>query len=78
LYLSRIVVGLAVGRLRLRSAVTGFGAWVGAPALGLVVLQMAFQIPYAGLISRLVVACLGLGVAALFARRLDQTRRLAG
>lgn len=65
LYLAKIFVGAFLGRLILRTDSPGRGPMVQALLIGLIILTVAFQIPYAvGTVIRFVTFCFGLGAFA--------------
>ena len=65
LYLAKIFVGASLGQLVLRRNSTSRGQQIGALILGLVILTIAFQIPFAvGKVIHIVTFCFGLGAFA--------------
>lgn len=65
LYLAQIFVGTFLGQLVLRRNTSGRGQMIETLIIGLVILTIAFQIPYAvGMIIRLITVCFGLGAFA--------------
>jgi hypothetical protein len=61
-------VGLALGRLLLRTGGRSFGSWLGALALGVLVVVLVASIPVAGGFLEALVVLLGLGALLLTAR----------
>jgi hypothetical protein len=61
-------VGLALGRLLLRTGGRSFGSWLGALALGVLVVVLVESIPVAGGFLEALVVLLGLGALLLTAR----------
>lgn len=65
LYLAKIFVGAFVGHLVLRGEYSARSQMIGALIVGLIILTIAFQIPYAvGKVIHLVTFCFGLGAFA--------------
>jgi len=65
LYLAKIFVGASLGQFVLRTQSASRGQLIGALIVGLVILTIAFQIPYAlGNVIHLVTFCFGLGAFA--------------
>ncbi|MGE5205809.1 MAG: hypothetical protein ACM3PW_09345, partial [Chlamydiota bacterium] len=65
LYLAKIFVGVFLGRLVLQTDSAGRGQMIAALIVGLALLTIAFQIPYAvGVVIRFVTVCFGLGALA--------------
>ena len=62
LYLSTIFVGIVVGMLILRSFKTPFEVSLLALVIGLLILHVLFQVPYLGMVVRIVTLLLGLGI----------------
>ena len=65
LYLAKIFVGALLGQFVLRNNSAGRGQLIAALIVGLVILTIAFQIPYAvGRVIHVVTLCFGLGALA--------------
>jgi cytoskeletal protein CcmA (bactofilin family) len=65
LYLAKIFVGASLGQFVLRSNSSSTGQLIGALIVGLAILTIAFQIPYAvGKVIHVVTFCFGLGAFA--------------
>ena len=65
LYLTKIFVGVSLGQFVLRSNSPSKGALIEALIVGLIILTVAFQIPYAvGKVIHVVTFCFGLGAFA--------------
>jgi cytoskeletal protein CcmA (bactofilin family) len=65
LYLAKIFVGAALGQFVLRSDTSSRGQLIGALIVGLVILTIVFQIPFAvGKVIHVVTFCFGLGAFA--------------
>ncbi len=65
LYLSTIFVGIVVGMLILQSFNKPFEISLLALVVGLLVLHILFQVPYLGMVVRIVTLILGLGIIVL-------------
>lgn len=65
LYLAKIFVGASLGQFVLRTDSSSRGQMIGALLVGLVILTIAFQVPYAiGKVIHVVTLCFGLGAFA--------------
>jgi hypothetical protein len=62
LYLAKIFVGASLGQFVLRNNSSNTGQLIGALIVGLIILTVAFQVPYAvGKVIHVVTFCFGLG-----------------
>jgi cytoskeletal protein CcmA (bactofilin family) len=67
-FAAQATVGLALGRLLLRSDGRSFGSWLGALALGVLVVVLVAAIPVVGGFLEALLVLLGLGALLLMAR----------